>query len=77
VWIVLDEQHPETHLLFPLNLDYEPALFAFLEKADAEHWARLIKQYAPDFGDIELIVTDEPLSELGPGSVESKRLFVF
>jgi hypothetical protein len=47
VWVMFDKADPDQHVTGPMNLDYELALFAFLEKDDAEHMARLIKK---DYG---------------------------
>lgn len=62
VWVMYDKAEPDQHVTGPINLDWEQGLFAFLEKADAEHMARLIKK---DFG-----VAQELLTYLRESEVE-------
>jgi hypothetical protein len=72
VWIVVDKADTNGFLLFPMNLDYELGLFAFLEQRDAEHMARLLKEQNKNFKDIELEIRHDLLRSLGIESVESK-----
>lgn len=74
-WVILDTSHPEDYLTFPMNLDYDPAVFAFLEKQDAEHMVRLLQKYAP-VQDKQLGIADDLLTDLGQGSVEYKTPLV-
>lgn len=72
VWVVLDKANPDIYLLFPMNLDWELGLFAFLEQRDAEHMVRLLKEYADDYKDMEMGIRHDLLRNLGIGSIESK-----
>lgn len=54
VWIMYDKANPDEHVTGPINLNWEKGLFAFLEKTDAEHMARLIKK---DFGVAQELLT--------------------
>jgi hypothetical protein len=72
VWVVVDKADPNGFLLFPMNLDYELGLFAFLEQQDAEHMARMLKEQNENFKGMDLGIRHDLLRNLGMGSVESK-----
>jgi hypothetical protein len=72
VWVVVDKAEPDGFLLFPMNLDDELGLFAFLEQQDAEHMARMLKGQNKNYKDMELEIRHDILRDLGTYSVESK-----
>lgn len=72
VWIVIDTADPNGFLKFPMNLDWELGLFAFLEERDAEHMERLLKEKADNYKDMELGIRDHSLRSLGLWSIEAK-----
>jgi|ERR1041385_1797097 hypothetical protein len=68
-WVILDTSNPKNYLTFPMNLDYDQAVFAFLDKEDAEHMVRLLQKYEPA-QDKQLGIADDLLTD--SGSVEHK-----
>lgn len=44
VWVIIDKADPDNYLRIPMNLDYKLSVFAFLEKADADHLVRIMKK---------------------------------
>jgi hypothetical protein len=72
VWVVLDKATPDTYLLFPKDLLNELGVFAFLEKQDAEHMVRLLKEYGKQYTDMELGISHDLLRDLGIRSAASK-----
>ncbi|HKQ04142.1 MAG TPA: hypothetical protein VJ464_03350 [Blastocatellia bacterium] len=69
VWVILDKADPNTYLLFPKNKDVL-ALWAFMKREDANHLAFILKEAAPAYKDMELIVESDPLKEVRAGAKE-------
>lgn len=71
VWVIIDKADPDRYLLFPKNKD-TLAAWAFMKREDAEHLAFMLKERAPAYKDMELIVMQDLLKDIREGAKEHK-----
>ena len=70
VWVIVDKTDLGRYLLFPKN-EETLAVWAFMKREDAEHLAYMLKERAPAYKDMELIVVDDLLKDIREGAREN------
>lgn len=71
VWVILNKDDLDHYLYFPLN-EKNLGLWAFLKKEDAIHLAKTIKEIAPAYKEIDLVVTEDRLKDIREGGKENE-----